>query len=184
MMRVRAIRLWSILAVFAFGAEDAAAQVPAHSFVDLSPRLTVGQSILVTDAKGHVTGGQVVSIVGNQLEIETSIGLFRRRGQRMLFLEDSVSLVHKADSAANGMLIGAGIGTLLGWAMVSNPPENHDGSGDAVLFAGVITAGVFVGEWIDNRIHRLLFASSRKAAISFAPLFAPARVGMAATFRF
>ena len=182
MTRVSVIGLRSmVLAVLALGAADAAAQPPVQSFADLQPTLKVGQSVLVTDDKGITTQGRVVSIVGNQLEI--SEPRFSRKNNH-LFTEVSVRRIEDADGSWNGELIGGAIGLLAGWAMVSNPPKNHDSEGGPVLGAGAVAAGVAMGKWIDNKIHRLLYVSPRRAGISFAPSLSPARVSIAATVHF
>src|SRR5205809_143627 len=128
MKAISVIGRWSmVLAVLALGTVEATAQTPVQSFVDLQPRLKVGQRVFVTDDKGIVTTGRVVSIVGNQLAIDGTQREprrpFRARllhpsrpspQKRYLLTEDSVRRIENDDGAWNGALIGVGVGLLLG----------------------------------------------------------------------
>jgi hypothetical protein len=56
--------------VLVFGAADAAAQAPAHSFAELSPSLEVGEYVYVADEQGILRMGIVASLTGAQLEMD------------------------------------------------------------------------------------------------------------------
>ena len=189
------IRLSSlVLAALALGT-DAAAQTPVQSFAALQPTLKVGQSVFVTDDKGIVTTGRVVSIVGNQLEID---GIqreprrsFRARllhpegpsaRKRYLFTEDSVRRIENDDGAWNGALIGVGVGLLLTVWEVSTPQSDEGTLGTSLVIFPAL--GGPLGGAIDKMIHRSLYVSARGKSASFAPFLGRGRAGIAATVRF
>jgi hypothetical protein len=157
-------------------ASHAAAQTPAQSFTDLQPLLKPGQRVIVTDGKGLKTTGRVVSLLGNQLEIE-------ERRLQIMFSEGSVRRVEADDSTWNGALIGAGVGLLLGVLAVKNPSANSEGEEMGLLGAGPLI-GYFLGEAIDRETHRLLYVSPGTSGMTFVPLVGRARVGIAAAIRF
>ena len=185
-----AIRLWSVAFAWLLLGSDAAAQTPAQSFADLQPLLKPGQRVIVTDAKNVETTGRVVSILGNQLEID--------QGRRQLvFSEDTVRWIVEDDSNWNGALIGAGVGLVLAvvatlW--ISERETGFLGTGGlneaevagALVSLGLvgIFGGSYLGGQIDGGIHRVLYLSPRKSNASIAPLLGFPRVGVAATIRF
>lgn len=174
-------RLTLLLAFAAFGT-DALAQAPVQSFADLQSVLQVGQKILVISRDGIRIPGTVVSIAGSELEIKQAL-LWFERNKRTIFDEASVKRIEVADSTLNGILIGAGLGVLAGWAIIANAPPNDEGE-SLVLGSLSPMAGGLLGMWIDERVNRLLYASARGNAISMKLFLGPARVGVMMTVGF
>jgi hypothetical protein len=187
--------LWlGALAVVIFGT-DVAAQTAVQSFADLQPTLKVGQSVLITDDKGIVTAGRVVSIVGNQLEVDgvqqprSLVAKFFFTGgpvKRYLLAEDSVRRIRNDDPTWNGALIGSAIGTLLysvAYATEQNGTSGLKEVGPLSIALGTLLGWV-CGAAIDDSIHQSLYVSPQGASTSFHPLLGRSQVGIAATVRF
>lgn len=194
--RVSAVGLASVvLGVLAFGAADAAAQPPAHSFAELSPSLKVGEYVYVTDEQGILRMGTVASLTGAQLEID-GIQQPRSRIAKLFFVpvgspvrryilpEKSVRRIQKDDSTWNGRLIGGAVGALLlGWSCSgASHSEGCPGAGGAAVIGAVL--GVWLGDRIDDLIPTSIYVSPRRAPVSIAPVLIPTQVGVTATVHF
>jgi len=180
---VTAAGLWSVAVMSLLLGSDAAAQTPVRSFAELQPLLKPGQTVIVTTDEGGKTAGQVVSILGNQLEI-------RKGGTRYVFTEDAVGRIQHEDGVWNGSLIGIGVGVLLARAFVakcrSTPfPERPSGCETAELsYVWDPLLGWLVGALVDDLIKKSLYVSPRPSPIALTPLVGRGRLGVAVTIQF
>jgi hypothetical protein len=168
-----------LLAALVLAANEAAAQAPVQSFADLQPLVKPGQQVIVWGDDGRKTIGRVVSLAGNQLEIQR-----RRwfRGERRVFTEQSVGRIENYDSDWNGSLIGVGIGILTAVLL-------RDGCGENDVFCDYVAilstpAGYVVGSSIDGAINRTLYVSPGGTRATLLPLLGRERAGLAAAIRF
>jgi hypothetical protein len=168
-----------LLGTLLLAASDATAQTPVQSFADLQPLVKTGQQVIVWDDDGRKIKAEVLSLSGNQLEIQRWRWFFRR--ERQLFTEDSVRRIENPDSTANGGLLGVGVGGLMAalrcWA---------DDWGWACLpwITLAPTAGGFVGAAIDGAVNQPLYVSPRAGGVTLVPLLGRERAGLAARIRF
>jgi len=180
---VTAAGLWSVAVMSLLLGSDAAAQTPVRSFAELQPLLKPGQSVIVTTDQGGKTAGEVVSILGNQLEI-------REGGTRYVFTEDAVRRIQHEDGTWNGSLIGIGVGVLLARAYVSKcrstPFSERDSSCETAELSYIADPllGWLVGALVDGLITKSLYVSPRPSAIALTPLVGRGRIGLAVTIQF
>ena len=172
-----------LLAALVLAANEAAAQAPVQSFADLQPLVKPGQQVIVWGDDGRKTIGRVVSLAGNQLEIQRR-RLFR--GERRVFTEQSVGRIENHDSDWNGSLIGVGIGILTALTAA----RLSDGCGEHYLnfcdYVAILStpAGYVVGSSIDGAINRTLYVSPGRTRVTLLPLLGRERAGLAAAIRF
>ena len=162
-------------------AVDASAQAPAASFANLGPLVTTGQQVVVRDADGRKFIGEVVSLTGNQLEVERR-RWFRR--ERRLFTEESTRRIEHRDSTANGVLIGAGVGALA--ALVACKTNRDPDNWSCLGWLSAPVPAALIGGAMDGARNRPLYISPSTARLTVMPLL---RVGrdratLAAAIRF
>ena len=172
--------LWSAVLVCLLLGSDAAAQTPVRSFAELQPLLKLGQTVIVTPDTGDKTTGQVVSILGNQLEIWEG-------ATRYVFTEDAVRRIQYEDSTWNGRLIGFAAGALLARAYVAKcrstpfPERSSDCETAELSYLYDPLLGLLFGGVVDAAINKSLYVSPRPSAISMGPLLGRGRIGVAVT---
>jgi hypothetical protein len=100
----------TVIAIAALAAMPAlaAAQEPVTSFDEVNTRLTIGDTVWVTDAQGRETQGRIQGLTPDALTLDG----------RRAFRGSDVSVIRyrEHDSVKNGTLIGLGIGGGLGLA--------------------------------------------------------------------
>jgi hypothetical protein len=137
---------------------DATKQVPgsqpAMTFEELARRTSPGELIYVVDLAGRETRGRVAMLSGGGLTVTAD-------GSRREFRAADVQRIdgRRRDSVRNGVLIGAGAGALLGFAVgrsmdsPSCPGAAECGQGGAVGAVGGAVWGA-VGGWIADAMIR------------------------------
>jgi hypothetical protein len=162
----------------------AAAQEPVRDFTQLNTRLRPGDTVWVTDAQGREIKGSILSLGADGLSLE---------GGRTFGPPDVRTIeVRRADSLANGALIGLGVGGGLGLVGCLASMEGSEQAwcaGVAAVYAG-IGAGIGVG--IDAMIPGRKIVAYRApgsadpahARLSIAPIITPRAKGAAVSFAF
>lgn len=186
---------WMLLVAatgFLLSTEAASAQEPAPSFETLATRVTVGQQIWVTDAKGREVHGRLQRLSTDGL-------VLRSAGDLETFAASNVRRVRarERDSLKNGTLIGLGIGLGLGTAWCIGAIADDSGDIDArvecaeglTVFPGI---GALAGLGIDALIPgkmRAVFELPRRpngprATLGIVPVYSPRMRGVAVSFAF
>ncbi len=134
------------VAALVCGVSPAHAQELASSFDQLRVLVKAGDRLTITGSNGQITRGQLVSLSGTTLALETDAGT-------RTWSQDVVASIlrRQPDSLGNGAKIGfgigAGFGALIGFAMA-------DAFGSAGAVPGVIliygAMGTGIGVWIDG----------------------------------
>jgi hypothetical protein len=143
------------------------AQDATTSFEDLRHVVNVGDTIVVTDAKGQVIRGQLRRILEDSIDIHVPPSAEQRHplASARQFSRDELSRieVERRDPLWNGALIGAAVGAspFLTFAALratgSDPPEKADVIAGGVIFGAL---GALVGSLTDSAIvaRRVVFA--------------------------
>jgi hypothetical protein len=180
-IRVTAVVL-TLFAGIGLSARDASAQPPATSFGELDAHQLTGQRVIVRQRAGRPFHGRLVSVAGNQLEVER-IRWFRR--QRQTFVEGEVRRIDYEDSIWDGFAKGAAVGfaSAVTFAKLPacNTPDNFTCLPGVALSVPV---GILIGETIDRAVNRPAFESPTGASIALSPLVSRGRSGVALTVRF
>lgn len=171
-------RRFLLLVALVLAANEAAAQAPVQSFADLQPLVKPGQQVIVWGDDGGKTTGRVVSLAGNQLEIERW-RWFRR--ERRVFTEQAVGRIENYDSKRNGALLGVGIGGLI--TLLVCAADDWGWSCLPWITLGPLGGGL-AGGAIDGAINRPLYVSAGGGRITLLPLLGRERAGLAAAIRF
>lgn len=185
---VVALRLPATI-ILALAPAMAAAQEPVASFDLLDRRLTVGETIWVTDASGREVKGKLRALSSTFIVLDAD-------GARREFPAAQVGRVDKTqrDSLRNGVLWGALAGFVGGAASCAlNPECAGDESGAHVsVVLGLLGAGAGagIGAAVDARITGARLVVYRGAGahvsahLSLAPIVTPRTKGMRLSFSF
>jgi hypothetical protein len=128
---------------------------PVHSFEQLGTRLTIGEVIAVLDTSAGETRGRVAAFSGEALTLAID-------GSRRRFAMADVARIERRrrDPIANGLLIGAGAGAVLGYGVgrgVDSPSCPHPGieCGQGATL-GTVTGALWgaVGGWLVDTLIR------------------------------
>jgi hypothetical protein len=164
------------------------AQTVASTPDELRGRLTIGQRIAVTDNTGQTTTGEAESVTGSVLVLRVRDNLGTTR--RTTFGFDTVRQIRGADRLWNGILVGAGVGVGVSWAIVSqgcspNDPECTANAMAAVgvpLVAGFAAGGALV-DWVIGK--KVIYRSpARNQRLMVAPVLAKDKRGLWMSVRF
>lgn len=181
MIRATGIVLMSLTAVL-LSAPHASAQTPAASFGELDAHQLTGQRVIVRQRAGRPFHGRLISVAGNQVEVER-IRWFRR--QRQTFIEGEVRRIDYEDSIWDGFAKGAAVGfaSAVTFAKLPacNTPDNFTCLPGVALSVPV---GILIGETIDRAVNRPAFEAPTGASIALSPLVGRGRSGVALTVRF
>jgi hypothetical protein len=178
-MAILAVVLWWAIP----GTRQAAAQ-EATSFEQLQVLVKPGDTVVVIDKEGKPTKGKIRSISRESLQLASG-GNIREFLQR-----DTVEVKkRKADSLANGAIIGAAAGgtlAALGATVACN--ESHCNGGEVAglvaIYAGL---GAGIGAGLDALIkpRRTIYRSSgQTAGLQVAPVLVGGRRGIALQWSF
>lgn len=177
-----------ILVAAAFAAPSrAAAQPPVTSFDELNTRVSVGDTVRVTDADGRRVQGRISELHDTSIIIEDEAGNALTR--------DSVRLVQRrAKSVGRTALWGLPVGGVAGAALLSSMNHGCDSSDcqGAGALGFVIGGGIGAGgaaivraalpaRWKD--VYRAPGASG-SAQIVLAPVITPRQKGLALVYAF
>ena len=171
-------RRFLLLAALVLAASEAAAQAPVQSFADLQPLVKAGQRVTVWGDDGSKTTGRVLSLAGNQLEIERR-RWFRR--ERRVFTEQSVGRIEDRDSTLNGELNGLAIGGCI--ALFVCAADDWGWSCLPSIALGPL-GGALAGGLIDGAINRPLYVSAGGSRMTLLPLLGRQGAGLAVAIRF
>jgi len=164
--------LFILAATFVASAQVAAAQEPVHTFQQL--QVGVGQAIVVKPNQGRTAAWSVVSIVGDQLQVERRRWNFRI--ERKTFTEQTAARIDLHDSTLDGTLKGAGVG-LAGALIIAQTCQ------DLVCilpFILSLSMGAPIGGAIDEAINRTIYSAGQPARVTFVPLLGQNRIGLTA----
>jgi hypothetical protein len=171
-----------LLAVLFLSAPAASAQAPAASFGELDAHQLTGQRVIVRQRAGRPFHGRLVSVAGNQIEVER-IRWFRR--QRQTFVEGEVRRIDYEDSIWDGFAKGAAVGLASAVTFAKlpacNTPDNFTCLPPLALS---VPLGIVIGEAIDRAVNRPVFEPPTGASIALSPLVGRGRSGVALTVRF
>jgi hypothetical protein len=152
-------------------------QPVAHSLAQLARNVSAGEPVSVRTHDGKRTKGSVSVVGGSSLELRSDDGVHR-------FLEQDLHSVRRADSLANGTVIGAAIGGTLGLfagaaAAVASDKGGTLGSGEheylvyAAIVLGTLTGG-WTGRALDDRRGDWLYRSDQPHRdVRITPLVTP-----------
>jgi hypothetical protein len=175
-------------AVLAFPSSAWAQSVPSK-FADLASRLKTGQSVVVTEADGRKTRGDVIGLSDSliTLRVRDRWGSEERRQ----FDESAVNSIRRTDAIWNGLLIGLGAGFVATelWTRSECGPRGSDRECSVIVTAlgwvTMVPGGAVAGALIDKFTNRLVYrAGGAATTIQVAPVVGPARAGLAASVRF
>jgi hypothetical protein len=130
-------------------------QQPATSFEELKLRVTVGEAVYVVDKSGQETRGRIASL--SQVALTLAVD-----GTRRDFVADAIGRIdrRRRDSVWNGVLIGAGAGALMGFAVgrtADSPdcPRSGIECGQGAVI-GTVSGALWgaVGGWITDMLMR------------------------------
>ncbi len=168
----------------------ASAQEPLTSFEQLSSRVTIGDTLWVTDKDGRVTRGRLDQLTTGSLTLQT--------GRPKLFEAASINVIRQRqhDSVKTGALIGLGVGGAMGTAWCIGAVLDDSGDVDpkvecpeGLIFAGL---GTLTGAGIDAIIPGRLTviyrgqappASTRRLSALFFPMISTHRVMLMGVIR-
>ncbi len=145
------------------------AQGIAASLHELRLLVRPGETVTVTQPDGRDVRGRIASLSGARIVLETSSG-------QQAWTEDDIARIRqrRADSLANGALIGLGVGAGIGLAGgLALRESGEDGLVFAVMAVyGGIGAGVGVGFDAIVRSEYVIFerATSPPVSLRFSPL--------------
>jgi hypothetical protein len=146
-----------LFAALVLAANDATAQAPVQSCVDLAPLVKAGQDVVVWDRDGRKIRGRLVVVNGDTLEIRRPPRFAFGSDRRQVFMEASVSRVDHRDSTTKyGGLLGlvAGLAvSVAAWKTATGDDWNLP----EVVLAPVI--GPLIGAAIDGAINRSIYTS-------------------------
>ena len=179
---MRILNRWSTVAVFIILAPGPVpAQTVANSFEELRQVLKNGQTVVVTDAGGRRTKGQLADVS------PSSLVLFGPEART--FAEGTVKEIRGPDTLRSGMLAGLGVGAGAGLGMVAAMCADGPGCGPSVQVVGIAAGmGAAIGAGIDALLSnrgRVLYRSRRQtASLMISPLVAHRLHGVLASVRF
>jgi hypothetical protein len=185
---VMAFRLAATI-ILALAPVVAAAQEPVTSFDLLSARLTVGQTIWVTDASGREFKGKLRALSSTFIVLDAD-------GARQDFPAARVGRIDKPqrDSLRNGVLWGALVGFVGGAASCALNPEcvGDESGAHVTVVLGLLGAGAGagIGAVIDARIKGARLVVYRgagahvSARLSLAPIVTRRTKGVRLSFSF
>ena len=150
-------------------------EAPNHSFQQLTVKPQ--QRIHVQPTDGKTISWRVVSLTGDQLEVERRRWNFRI--EKRIFTQGSVRRIKAHDSSLNGMLIGAGAG-FLGGVLIGSICNDLGCLWPAVLSIGM---GPSLGIAIDEFRERTIYTPTAGTTVTLSPLAGPNRFGVAAQIR-
>ena len=166
-------------------APTAVAQGIAGSFRELQLLVRAGETVTVTDVKGHDVKGRIDVLSPPMLVITDRSG-------RHEWTEGEVASIRqlRGDSLGNGALIGLGIGTafgLVGGIMAAQDEYNDDAAW--VVFATGVYAGIGtgIGVGIDALIRRetvIYQPATPRTQVRLLPLLTPRRQGVLVSIGF
>jgi hypothetical protein len=183
--------LWQIVAcvtALTLFPTSSGAQSPATTFSELRQVLRPGEQVIVTHADGRRTREIVVALSDTSLELRSkSMFRFRSPGPRTTHSESSIVKVKRVDSAANGILIGLGIGAGLGIAGCMAQREQNSCALVAympVVFGSLM--GGLSGGLVDAALRKTIYRDGTQgsAAIVFSPLINTKTTGASLSLRF
>jgi len=128
---------------------------PVHSFEQLGTKLTIGEVIAVLDTSAGETRGRVAAFTREALTLAID-------GSRRRFAMADVARIERRqrDSVANGLLIGAGAGAVLGYGLgrgadSSSCPRPGIECGQGATL-GTVTGALWgaVGGWLADTMIR------------------------------
>ena len=166
-------------------AQTAAAQGVAGSFEQLQILVKPGDTLIVTDTTGKETTGKIADLSASTLTLLTD-------GARRELRESDVTTIkqRRADSLANGAVIGLGVGAGCALALLWIVASTEDVSGsDVAIVSGVYAAiGTGAGVGVDALIRgrQVIYQRPSTSGVQFgiAPWLTSHRKGVAVTLRF
>ena len=168
-------RLFVCVATFVVSAQVAFAQEPVHSFQQL--QVGVGQAIVVKPDHGRTMTWSVVSLVGDQLQVERRRWNFKI--ERKTFTEQTAARIDLRDSTLDGTLIGGGVG-LAGAFIIA---QTCQAFGCILPFILSVSMGPGIGGGIDQAINRTIYTPGQPARVTFVPLLGRDRIGLTTRLR-
>ena len=128
---------------------------PARSFEELKSRVTIGETISVVDTSARVVAGRIATFSDAALMLAVD-------GSRRQFAVADIARIERRprDPVANGLLIGAGAGAVVGYGLgrgvdsPSCPREGIECGQGATL--GTVTGALWgaVGGWLVDTLIR------------------------------
>ncbi|HWP98976.1 MAG TPA: hypothetical protein VNK92_00775 [Vicinamibacterales bacterium] len=160
---LRVAILWLPLLLFPIGA---AGQDPASSFRELSARITLNDTVQVTQADGRRVKGKVLDLGVTSLTLLVSQ---RDVTEKQVFFEDSTRAIVLADSIRNGALIGLGVAvgvTLLSGSLrvCGSDDRRFVATCMLAILGGGAGVGLAVGAGVDALTNRVVYVSPQQAA--------------------
>lgn len=153
----------------------------AASFDDLQRVVKPGQTVIVTDARGHETKGRLGELSPSSLVVLTP--------EARPFPERAVARIRRTDRLWNGILIGAAIGgAAAGAGILATRGESDDFYTWGYIGSWLLpTAGAVSGALLDRATTATIYVAPSRASAKPAegsPAPAGRRTGLLVTFRF
>lgn len=162
----------------------ARAQTPATTFDELARIVAAGDTVTVTERDGQRTTGKLQGVANGFLSI-------KNRSNTKTFAQATVASVTRRDSPIQGLLIGAGAGTLAAALLVHGTCGGGDQECEAIAtpvwYLTMVPGGAVAGALIDkytggDRVYTA--PGTTKKSVTIIPAVGPHAGGLVLSLRF